>query len=128
MKLSIKIKPFDIIIIVIALALTFFSAFALYSPGTSRVEFLIEAPERNWTYPSDAETLVEVTGAIGISVAEIRSGAIRIISSPCANQTCVAAGSISQNGEWIACLPNQVFIHAEGKEADDENAIDGATW
>jgi hypothetical protein len=127
MNLPIKIKPFDIVIIVLASALTAVSAFSIYRPGMNQSEFLIEASGRKWTYPNDAETLIEVEGLVGISAAEIADGSIKMISSPCANQTCVAAGSISRTGQWIACLPNQVFIHVEGKDNSDD-VIDGATW
>jgi hypothetical protein len=127
MNSMLKIKVFDVVIIGFALLLSVGAAFAIYSPGTSQAEFVIEASGRRWTYPADAETLVEVEGAIGISIAEMSGGAIRMISSPCANQTCVAAGSINRNGQWIACLPNQVFIHVEGKDNNDDS-IDGATW
>jgi hypothetical protein len=126
-KFPVKIKSFDIFVIIIALLLTAASAFAIYSPDKFGVQFVIEALDRKWTYPTNAETFVEVEGAIGISVAEIRGGNIRMISSPCTNQTCVASGSIERVGEWIACLPNQVFIHVEGKEQSDDG-IDGATW
>jgi hypothetical protein len=128
MNLSIKIKCIDIVVIGFALALTIVFSLLIYIPGSSKVEFLIEAPEQSWVYPNNAETLVEIEGAIGVSVAEIHGGSIRIISSPCANQTCVAAGDISREGQWIACLPNQVFIHVEGRNESDDNGIDGATW
>jgi hypothetical protein len=127
MKVSIQIKVVDILVIGFALALTIVSAFAVYDSGNARESFFIEAPDRNWTYPINAETRVELEGAIGVSVAEIRGGTIRMISSPCANQTCVAAGSINKTGQWIACLPNQVFMYVEGKEETDDS-IDGATW
>jgi hypothetical protein len=127
MKFPAALRLVDLIVIAFAVVLTVGSALLIYRSGNSLGAFLIEAPKRSWTYPNDAEALVEVQGAIGVSTAEIHDGSIRIISSPCANQTCVAAGSISRTGQWIACLPNQVFIHVEGKEQSDDS-IDGATW
>jgi hypothetical protein len=128
MKLPVKLKILDIVIIGLALALTVGFSFAVYVPSGSRISFLIEAPERNWTYPSDAEIIVQAEGAVGITVIEIREGKAWVASSPCENQSCVAAGSISRNGQWIACLPNQVFVYIEGKEESDDNSVDGATW
>jgi hypothetical protein len=128
MNFPVKIKPFDFLVIAFALLLTAAAALTIYSPGTSRAEFVIEASGRRWTYPADAETLIEVEGVIGVSMAEISGGSIKMSSSPCANQTCIAAGSINRNGQWIACLPNQVFMHVAGREQSDDNSIDGATW
>lgn len=128
MKQPVKIKFFDGIIIACTLIFILGSALMIYIPGGSETAFIIEAPGRSWTYPAHAETILHVEGVIGVSMVEIRNGSIRIVSSPCDNQTCVAAGSISRSGQWLACLPNQVFIHVEGKDQHDDNTIDGATW
>lgn len=126
MKSIIRIKPFDVIVIVLALFITIGAASSAYSPGSSEGNFVIEASGRRWTYPGDAEALIEAEGPLGISVVEIRGGVVRMISSPCPDETCVAVGSISRPGEWIACLPNQVFIYVEGNRSGDD--VDAATW
>ncbi len=123
--MPIKLKVFDGIVIVFALFITVCAALSVYRPGGSDGNFVIEASGRRWTYPSDAVALVEAEGPLGISVVEIRDGTVRMVSSPCPDETCVAVGSISRAGQWIACLPNQVFIYVEGK---DQNDVDGATW
>ncbi len=128
MKSYVKIKLFDFVVIGFTLVITLGAGFLIYLPGNSQGEFVIEAPERKWIYPMDADTVVQVQGEIGITLVEIHDGSARIISSPCANQTCVAAGYIRRANQWVACLPNKIFLHIEGKDHNDEDYIDGATW
>ncbi len=41
-------------------------------------------------------------------------------------QICVQKGRISQAGEWLACLPNEVFIRIEGSTSAD--GVDGQAF
>ena len=41
---------------------------------------------------------------------EIRGEQIRVTKSDCPLQYCVLRGPIQDIGQWIACLPNRVFI------------------
>ncbi|MFA6505053.1 MAG: NusG domain II-containing protein, partial [Treponemataceae bacterium] len=61
-----------------------------------------------------SEETLRVKGEIGETVVHIHDGKASVESSPCSNQTCVAAGSIDSNGQWVACLPNGVFVRIEG--------------
>lgn len=58
---------------------------------------------------SDNKT-VSIRGKIGITQVEIKNGAARVLSSPCPSKTCMVQPAISHVGEWIACLPNEVFL------------------
>jgi hypothetical protein len=78
-------------------------------------------------FPLDAEEHIGVSGPLGETVVEISGGQSRVLSSPCANQTCVAAGHLSRRGQWAACLPNKVFVYIEGT-GDDDTAPDSTTW
>jgi hypothetical protein len=71
-------------------------------------------------------------------VIEIGDGRARVLASPCTNQTCVASGTIHSRGQWIACLPNGIFVSVEsagsGPGAQDaagergSTELDGAVW
>jgi hypothetical protein len=61
-------------------------------------------------------------------VVEIRGGRARIVSSPCVNQTCVAAGAVHSPGQWTACLPNRVMVSISGSNSEAEGAVDAASW
>jgi len=79
-----------------------------------------------WIYPLNQDREIEIPGPLGSTTIHIHSG-VAIESSPCPNQTCVAAGSIERPGQWVACLPNQVFVRVEGG-SDDESGVDTGTW
>jgi hypothetical protein len=98
--------------------------------NTGRGELRVRGQDGVWVFPLDAEERIAVAGPLGDTVVELRGGEARVLSSPCANQTCVAAGAVHGRGQWIACLPNGVFLTLENapgnKEEPDE--LDGATW
>jgi hypothetical protein len=78
-----------------------------------------------WLYPLDASRDVEVPGPLGTTVVEIKDGNARVLDSPCPNKTCIAAGEISLNGQWLACLPNRVFVRIEGGPSDGDTVDAG---
>ena len=46
-------------------------------------------------------------------------GRIRVVYSDCAERVCVKTGWISQPGQSIVCLPNQVMISLSGEGGQD---------
>jgi hypothetical protein len=74
----------------------------------------------------DAAETVNVSGPMGNTVIEIRSGSAFFSSSPCQNQTCVASGVIHLPGQWAACLPNRVMLFIG--EGNNKNEVDAAVW
>ena len=80
-----------------------------------------------WMQPLDKAGDFEVPGALGSTWVHIENGSVHIESSPCPNQTCVAAGDISQANQWLACLPNQVFVSIEGSDGS-EGGLDAAVY
>lgn len=123
------LKPFDLVILMMAIGLTALSAWLVYGPAaganTAR-QVIIEGSDQTWVYPLKSEETIQVTGPLGITIVEIHDGHAHIEQSPCKNQTCVSSGSISRPGDWIACLPNSVFVRIEGSE--QEGGVDAATW
>ena len=118
------LKPLDIPVIALALALTLF--IGSYGRKTASSRVVVRGQNKTWIFPLQAEELVSVSGSIGETLVEIHNGRATIVSSPCGGQTCVAAGELHKNGQWTACLPNRVFILIEG--AKSENAVDAATY
>ncbi|MDR0588922.1 MAG: NusG domain II-containing protein [Spirochaetaceae bacterium] len=114
----------DGIVIVLALTVLVFSAVLVYAGPGRQKELVIQGPGESWVFPLDAEETVSVAGPLGATTVELRGGRARVLSSPCTNQLCVAAGTIHGRGHWIACLPNQVLVRVEA--TDDE--LDGTAW
>ncbi|MCL2833799.1 MAG: NusG domain II-containing protein [Treponema sp.] len=126
MKRKKNIKILDIAIIFLAVCLTGFSFLKAYIQPQKTSQVLIKSADQNWIFPLDAEETITASGPIGNTVIRIHNGEAWIESSPCANQTCVAAGHISRQGVWTACLPNNVFLMIEG--SDEEASIDSVVW
>ena len=124
--MKLRIRTTDILIILLAVGLTLFSAFAAYMKPQNSVRVLIQGQQQKWTFTLDAEETVIVGGPLGDTVVRIRDNRAWVESSPCENQTCVAAGHVMRQGAWAACLPNNVLLMIEGN--DDDNEVDAVAW
>ena len=127
MNKKLPVTILDMVIIIIALGLTGFSAFAVYAKPQNTAHVLIQGPTQTWLFPLDADESVSVPGLLGETVIRIRDNQAWVESSPCDNQICVAGGHIHEQGQWVACLPNNVFLIIEGSEGNGLGP-DTATW
>jgi hypothetical protein len=115
MKKKPPLKIADLVIILLAVALTGFSSFVAYIQPQNSIRVVIRgASDQEWIFPLDAEETVTVRGPLGITVVRIHGNEAWVESSPCANQTCVGMGRADSRGDWVACLPNNVFFFFEG--------------
>jgi hypothetical protein len=121
------LKISDILIIILAFGLTMFSVFASYIKPKSAIQVQIEGSGQRWIFPLNAEETVNVNGPLGNTVIKIHENQVWVEFSPCNNQTCVAMGHVRSNGDWVACLPNNVFLIIKGSD-DIRKTIDAATW
>jgi hypothetical protein len=126
-KSRFPVRVLDIVMILLALGLTGASAFAAYVKPQNTIQVLINGSGREWVFPLDADESVAVPGPLGDTIVRIRDNQAWVESSPCTNQVCVAAGHVNAQGEWVACLPNNVFLMIEGKEVR-RHAPDSTSW
>ena len=68
------------------------------------------------TLPLDQNKQIEVKGALGNSIIEIKNRQVRFIESPCKNKLCILTGWLSQDGQLAACLPNGVTVQIIGRD------------
>lgn len=118
-------KLFDYLALAAALTLTAFSFVLAFSHNGESLEVLIEAEGRQWIYPIDSVLTLELHGPVGHTVVSIDGGLVRVTESDCSEQICVQAGAIKNSGQWIACMPNRVFITVRGKK---DGGIDGEAY
>ena len=85
---------------------------------------VLTSPTKEYIYPLDTDTTIQIPGLEGISTIQILQGQARYLDSPCANKTCVAASPIHRNGEWSACLPNGIFMRVENSTSSSDTDID----
>lgn len=135
----VRIRVLDIAIFLAALLVIGLISLQVYARGRGSPEITISGgaqgtgqgggqdavqdAEQQWIYPLDSETTVHVPGPLGDTVVEIADGAVRVISSPCPEKICIKTGRISKPGQWIACLPNRVFISIRGRKSEQPDAI-----
>ena len=116
MKEKLKIiKLLDILIFFIVAFLTLFSFLAIYSSKNEGLNVVIKFKEKEWIYPLDMDSEVEVLGKLGVTKVRIKNKEVSIISSPCSHKTCVQSPPLKKAGDWNACLPNQVFVYIKKK-------------
>ena len=127
MKGKLPVKIPDIIIIILALALTGFSAFTVYIRPQHTSQVTIQGQTQTWVFPLNAEETINVHGPLGTTVVRIHDKQAWVQSSPCENQICVAAGHLYEHGQFAACLPNNVLVMIEGNN-EQKNLPDGMAW
>ena len=127
MKRKIPVKIPDLIIILLAIILTGFSAYTVYLKPNTALQISIQGAARQWIFPLDAEETINVEGPLGTTIVKIHNNEVWVESSQCKNQICVGMGHIGSRSKWIACLPNNVFIVIEGSDNTNE-LIDSTTW
>lgn len=65
----------------------------------------------------------ELEGPLGVSIAKIEGGKVRMTTSPCPAKTCVRTGWISKKGETVVCIPNHIVIRIKGIAKEEYDAI-----
>ena len=119
----VRIRVLDALIFSFALLLIGLISVQTYVRGRGVPEITISGAGDRWVYPLDSEATVNVPGPLGETVVVIRDGSVRVLSSPCPEKICVKSGGISKPGQWIACLPNRVFIAILGRRSEQPDAI-----
>jgi hypothetical protein len=120
-----KVKILDILIILIAAGITFFTAYNIYMKPQGQAHVLIRGQGREWIFPLNAEETVFIHGPLGETKVRISDSRAWVETSPCRNQTCVASGIVMRHGSWAACLPNNVLIMVEGSK---DESVDAIAW
>jgi hypothetical protein len=120
------LKSLDILVLILSAAVVASSAVLVYGKGNSELTVAISGKGGEWIYPLNTDREVSVPGPLGVTEVEIKDGTAAIVDSPCPNKTCVAAGRISKPAQWVACLPNGVFVRIDGK--GKEAGADAGTY
>ncbi len=123
-----RLRLGDILIFLLALAISISSLF-LFHAFSGNEEVHVTTDSGTWIYDLSVDTVVDFEGPIGITTMEIAGGKVHVDYSDCRNQVCVLAGEIESAGEWIACLPNNVFIVIQGNtDVAGEGEVDDASF
>lgn len=114
-----RLKPFDIVFVLIFLIVIFLSFFNLFSKKNEKAaELFVQTPSEKFIYSLSKDGIYKFKGLLGESSIQVESGKAKFIDSPCENKNCIQSGEISTHGQWAACLPNGIFINIEGKSKE----------
>ena len=111
------IKPYDYVVFAVAASIIVaFTVFAVERGGpATTVE--VRSDEGDFVYALDQDRVLSFSGPLGETVVHIQDGTVRFVSSPCRDKICIAAGALTEGGQWAACLPNRVFVTITGDGA-----------
>lgn len=125
---SVRFRPYDAVVYLVALGVVLgFSVLALEQRGVaSTVELRSDAGV--FVYALNEEHTIRFNGPLGETVVEISDGAARFTASPCRDKICIAAGDLTEAGQWAACLPNRVFMTVTGEPAADGSGVDATAF
>lgn len=111
----IKLKLLDGVALAVSVAfIALFSWYAYGHVGEKPIVY-IQGDKNAWVYPLDSDRDLEIDGPLGKTQVHIKDKTVHVTDSPCRDKVCVYAGTILKKGDWIACLPNRVFIRIESK-------------
>lgn len=117
----------DVAILLLSLAIIA-ASFNLHEDFSGKPEIHVRAEGREYIYDLSTDTFATFTGPVGTTTIEILDGRVHVHDSDCRNKICIAAGWISHPGEWIICLPNNVFIFIEGAVDPNQGAVDDTAF
>ncbi len=124
MQKKIKLKVLDYVIIFVAIAVVVFSLLNTLEQNTKGAQLIATSPQAEWIYDLNKDDTIAIEGPLGFSVITIQNGTAFFHSSPCDNQICVMSHPISNNANFTACLPNQIFIRIEGENTVTQQSPD----
>lgn len=107
-------KPFDWVALGLSAVLTLGSAWIVVAPSDAPARVEVQSPDGTFLYPLAEDRTLQVKGPLGLTEVQIRGGAVWVEDSPCTNKVCIAMGHISSSGQYVACLPNRVFVRISG--------------
>ena len=120
-----KLKALDFIAVLISLLVVGGFSVSAYAGRSRARDVVIEASGVQWIYPLKEDREERVKGPLGDTLVMIKDGRAYIQDSPCPDKLCVHMPSISRSSQWIACLPNRVFLRVRGESGQD---IDRLSW
>jgi len=121
------VKPLDWFFLVASLVLTVTTAGMVFVPTDAPLQVQLEDPEGTFVFPLDQDRVLEAKGPLGVTTIHIVRGGVFVSDSPCTNKICIEMGTIHTAGQFVACLPNRIFVRIVGGTAAS-GAPDATAW
>jgi hypothetical protein len=112
-------KRVDILIFIVAIIIIILSFTTIGSVG-GKPTVKVTSNNKEWYYDLSVNTFATFKGPVGETTIEIKDNKVRVVESDCNNKVCISSGWVSESGQWIICLPNDVFVLIEGDTTNRE--------
>ncbi|MBW8004129.1 MAG: hypothetical protein FVQ80_19430 [Planctomycetes bacterium] len=123
--IRVRVRIFDVAAIAATCLIISIITLVVYQKESENQTVKIKTLSADWVFPLSADRQFYGEGPSGRCTILIRDGAVRVIESDCPEKICIKKGKISQAGEWLACLPNKVFISIQGR---NKRVIDAVSF
>jgi hypothetical protein len=120
-----KLKALDFLALLISVFVIGAFSISAYAGKDTARDVVIEASGSQWIYPLNVDRRESVRGPLGETIVIIKGGSAFVEDSPCPDKLCVRMPAVSRPGQWIACLPNRVFVRVRGSSGQD---VDDLSW
>ncbi len=119
-------RPLDWCFLILSAGLTLGTAGAVIVPTDAPLRVEVEDSGGRALYPLNEDRRIEARGPLGITTVHIEHGGVHVEDSPCTNKVCIAMGTIHSSGQFVACLPNRVFVRITGGASPE--GPDASVW
>ncbi len=117
------IKRLDIVVIGLYVGALVLLSYLVISRGTSVAQVEIKTEKDIFVYQLEKDRALTFDGPLGQTSVQIAEGRVSVLDSPGRLKICIKAGEIYRNGQWLACLPNRIFIRIVQDSNNDLDAI-----
>jgi len=121
------VKPLDWFFLALSLVLTVGTAWVVLAPTDAPLRVEVQGPEGTFLYPLTEDRTIDAKGPLGTTHVHVAQNRVWVHDSPCTNKVCLAMGVIDHSGQYVACLPNRIFVRITGGAPDPE-AVDAGVW
>ncbi len=123
--MTIRFRFLDALILALSIGITIFFTWFFYAQGSGPARLEVNTEGGKFIYALDSDQILHFKGPVGDTEVHIKGGETWVETSDCSNKLCIAMGHISHAGDWIACLPNKIFLRIS---ATDDGALDAKTF
>lgn len=123
-----KIKLGDVLLLSLLGLIVIFSWPRSIASRQEDLWMLIRQGEEEYLYSRlETDRDISLYDGAGVEVMKvmIKDSKIWVEESDCSLQYCVLRGAIQEEGEWIICLPNKVFIVIQRPGAETAGPLSG---
>lgn len=125
------LRPLDYLFLVLSIAVTVGTVFWVFggSAGGGAPLVQIQSVGGTYLYPLSEDRDIPVKGPAGITLIRIAKNEAFAVDSPGPLRVIMQMGKIRKQGQWLASLPNRVFVRIVSASGDSSRSdVDAAVF